>query len=166
MSKDLESAVAHSGLLARARAVQDKVAVIAHPYALLLVRILFGYALFRAGWGKLTNLDNVTGFFADLGIPLAGVNAVLVAVLESAGGLMIMAGVATRATSAVLIPVLLVALGTAHTAELKELFSNPGAVAGAGPVPYLAVLVLLVVTGAGRLSVDGALTRDDAGSSD
>lgn len=146
-----------SGLFGRLATLLLAVGDAAQPFVLLALRIFFGYALFRAGWFKITHLDDVTKSFAGLGIPMPEINALLVAVFEGAGGLLIMAGLATRVASGVLIVVLAVAASTAHRAELAELFSNPHAVLTAAPVPYIAVLLVLFTTGAGALSVDRAV---------
>lgn len=50
-----------------------------NPLLLLFVRLVWGWGFFPAGWGKLGNLEQVTGFFTDLGIPAPGVQAVFVA---------------------------------------------------------------------------------------
>jgi putative oxidoreductase len=151
--------MAKSGFLGRTSAQQRKLASAAEPYVLLALRILFGYAIFRAGWGKLTHLDQVTGFFASLDIPAPRANAVLVGLCEAAGGLLIMAGLLTRIASSVLVVVLAVAAVTAHRAELAELFSDPGKVVGAAPIPFLAMFLVFAIVGPGRLSVDHALFR-------
>jgi putative oxidoreductase len=151
--------MAKSGFLGRMSALQRKVAGAAEPYVFLALRILFGYAIFRAGWGKLTHLDQVAGFFAGLDIPAPKANAVIVGFCEAAGGLLIMAGLFTRIASSVLVVVLAVAALTAHRAELGELFSDPGKVVGAAPIPFLAMFLVFAIVGPSRLSVDHAMSR-------
>ena len=46
---------------------------------LLFVRLVWGWGFFQTGWGKLGNLERVTGFFTELGIPAPGFQAVVVA---------------------------------------------------------------------------------------
>jgi putative oxidoreductase len=146
-----------AGALGTWRALEDRVSGALAPYVLLFLRVLFGYGLFRAGWGKLGNLEMVTGFFEQLGIPAPGLNAVVVAGFETVGGILLMLGLLTRTTAAVLIPVMLVALATAHRAEVAQFFSNPGAAIAAAPVPFLAVLLALGACGGGRFSLDRAI---------
>ena len=88
---------------------------------------------------------------------MPGVNAAVVAVLESTGGLMFTAGLATRVMSAVLSVVLLVAVLTAHRGDVSQLFSDPGQFIAAAPIPYMAICLVLATTGAGRFSVDHVL---------
>ena len=63
-----------------------------HDLALLLLRIGVGVVFIVAGWGKLTGIEGVQGFFGDLGIPLAGMMAWVVAIVEFVGGLMVLTG--------------------------------------------------------------------------
>ena len=143
-----------SGFLGKLRALEDRLIGAAAPFLLLLLRVVFGYALLRTGWGKLNNLDGVTQFFASLGIPAPGLNAAVVAVLEFGGGILLLLGLLTRTTAGVLIPVMLVALATAHRDELAQFVSNPGATVGAAPVPFLVALIALALSGAGPFSLD------------
>lgn len=132
------------------------------PYVFLVIRLIFGYALFRAGYWKLNNLDFVADNFAKIGIPMSGINAIIVGVLEAVGGLLIMLGLITRVAAAALIVVLLVALVTAHAAEAKVFFSNPGSLVAAAPVPYLAVLFVLFAVGPGSISADHMFVKGKA----
>jgi putative oxidoreductase len=144
----------NSGPLGRLRALEDRLIGVAAPFLLLLLRVVFGYALLRTGWGKLNNLESVTGFFTSLGIPAPGLNAVVVASLEFGGGILLLLGLLARTTAGVLIPVMLVALATAHRGELAQFVGNPGATVGAAPVPFLVALIALALSGAGPFSLD------------
>jgi putative oxidoreductase len=124
---------------------------------LLALRLLFGSALMVTGWSKLANLERIIGFFTSLGIPMAHVNAPLVAGFELVGGALLVLGLFTRAISVPLVVVLTVALSSAHAEELAVLFNDPGAFISAAPVPFLAVLLALVGFGPGKLSADHLL---------
>jgi putative oxidoreductase len=147
-----------AGPLGKLRALEERLAGSLAPVLLLLLRLVFGYGMLRAGWGKLGNLDQVAGFFAQLGIPLPAVNAAVVAGLEFGGGLLLMLGLLTRTAAGVLTPVMLVALLTAHRGEAAQFFSNPGAAIAAAPVPFLVALIALGLCGAGPFSVDRAIS--------
>lgn len=147
------------GPLGNLRALEHSVAAALQPYLLLVIRLVFGYGMLRAGWGKIGNLEMVAGFFDQLGIPAPGFNAVLVAILELAGGGLLMLGLLSRVTAAVLIPVMVVAAATAHGAELAQLLSDPGVAIAAAPVPFLAALLTIGLLGGGRLSLDRVLDR-------
>ncbi len=152
-----EDASQSTGPLPRWRAFETQMSRLLGPFALLAVRLVIGYALLRTGWGKFGNLEGVTSFFSQLGIPMPGVNAAVVAGCELVGGGLIMLGLFTRSAAAVLSVVLAVALFTAHMEEAAQLLANPSAVVGADPAPFLAVTLLLGVSGAGLFSVDRLL---------
>ena len=44
---------------------------------LLVIRLYWGWSFMVAGWGKLMNVGSTATYFASLGIPLPGINAVL-----------------------------------------------------------------------------------------
>jgi len=58
--------------------------------ALLLLRLGVGLIFVVAGWDKLMDISGPQAFFADLGIPLAGLMAWVVAIVEFVGGLMVL----------------------------------------------------------------------------
>ncbi len=53
---------------------------------LLALRLYWGFLFAQTGWGKLQNLERVTGYFTSLGIPFPHANAIFVAGLESRWG--------------------------------------------------------------------------------
>lgn len=148
-----------SGFLGRMSALQLKVAGVAQPWVFLALRILFGYTIFRAGWNKLMDPDMFAGRFEAMGIPAPYINVLIAGFCEAAGGLLIMAGLFTRIASSVLVVVMVVAVITAHRADMAQLFSNPFAVATSAPIPFLAMFLVFATVGAGRLSVDHAMAR-------
>jgi hypothetical protein len=44
------------------------------PVLIVLLRIWFGYGFFKAGLGKLQNIESTVSYFGDLGIPLPTIN--------------------------------------------------------------------------------------------
>jgi putative oxidoreductase len=143
-----------AGPLGKLRAFEARVAGALAPYLLLLLRVVFGYGLLRTGWGKLNHLEQTAGFFASLGVPAPALNAMVVAGLEFGGGILLLLGLLTRTAAGVLIPVMLVALATAHAGEVAQFASNPGKAIGAAPVPFLVALIALALSGAGPISLD------------
>jgi putative oxidoreductase len=87
----------------------------------LVVRLTVGLVFVVSGWGKLHNLEQVTAFFTELGIPAPGAQAAFVSTVELVGGLLIMLGLATRIAAALLIGVMAVAIYTAKLPELHGL---------------------------------------------
>jgi len=121
----------------------------------LLVRLTIGLVFVMTGWGKLNNLDTVTGFFRSLGIPAAGFHAVFVSSLELVGGLLLIAGLGTRIASALLISVMAVAIWTAKLPELHGLVDLANTI----ELTYLALFVWLLVQGPGTASIDHLIAR-------
>jgi putative oxidoreductase len=125
------------------------------PLPPLLLRAVVGVAFVQTGWAKLHNLEGFTAFFDQLGIPLAGVQAPLVAGLELAGGALLVIGLGTRIAAALLSGVMLVAMATAIWPGLASWHHLLGTVEAI----YFATLVYLAVHGAGAISLDNLLAR-------
>ncbi len=139
-------------LLARSAAIRDALQKPAHDILALALRLVFGWQFLLTGRGKLAHLERTTEFFASLHIPAPGAHAIGIGLLECAGGLLLVLGAGTRVLSALLASTMLVALATAHRAEIVEngldgLFSAP-------PFPYLLATAFLIVAGPGRLALD------------
>ncbi len=83
---------------------------------LLAIRLYWGFQFAQTGWGKLQNLERVTGFFANLGIPFPHANAVFVAGLELVGGVLLILGLGSRLIALLLTGDMVVAYLTADRA--------------------------------------------------
>lgn len=77
---------------------------------LLLIRIGVGIIFFLHGFKKITNLDGTTGFFSSLGIPFASFMALIVALVETLGGISMIVGIFTKISGLLLSCVMLVAI--------------------------------------------------------
>ncbi len=122
-----------------------------HDVALLLLRIGVGLIFIVAGWGKLTGIEGVQGFFGNLGIPLPGIMAWIVAIVEFFGGLMVLFGAYIRIPAILLAIIMVVAL---LTTKLGGEFS-------AARVDLLLLLMSgsLVILGSGKYSIDAMLNK-------
>ncbi|KAB2642263.1 MAG: DoxX family protein, partial [Verrucomicrobia bacterium] len=109
---------------------------------------------FLTGKGKLLNLDKTASFFADLGIPLPKLNAMVVGSLECFGGLLLLAGLFSRVVSLPLMVSMLVAYATADRDALQSILSDPDKFTSATPFLFLSALVIVFAFGPGRLSLD------------
>lgn len=121
----------------------------------VIVRLTVGLVFATTGWGKLHNLGNVTEFFSSLHIPAPGFHAAFVSTIEFAGGVLLIAGLATRIAAALLIGVMAVAILTAKLPELHGVVDLAGTI----EMTYLAIFVWLVVAGAGAASLDHLIAR-------
>ena len=117
--------------------------------ALLLLRIVVGVIFVLAGWGKLTGIEGVQGFFGNIGIPLPGLMAWVVALVEFAGGLMVLVGVWIRYPSILLAFIMVVAI---LTTKLGQDFN-----AYRLDLVLLAASAALALVGSGKFSVDDKL---------
>ena len=142
-------------LLSRLAALRDAFQRPAYDVLALGLRLVFGWQFFLAGRGKLAHLERTAEFFASLHIPAPGAHALGIGLLECVGGILLVLGAGTRLLAALLASTMLVALATAHRADLVDngldgLFSAP-------PFPYLVATAILVVSGPGRLALDAWL---------
>jgi putative oxidoreductase len=124
---------------------------------LLAVRLYWGWQFAQTGWGKLHHLAQITEFFRSLGIPAAGFNAHFVSGLEFMGGLLLIAGLASRLTSFLLAANMLVAYWTADHEALRSVLSDPGKFYGADPYTFLFASLLVLIFGAGFFSLDAEI---------
>ena len=127
----------------------------------LLARLTLGVAFVSSGWGKIHNLDKVTEFFTELGIPAPHFQAVFVSWVELVCGALVLVGLATRLASIPLICTMIVALITAKAEDIAGVSDLVGTI----EFTYIALALWLTVSGAGALSLDRVLARRLAASS-
>src|SRR3954464_7818 len=108
----------------------------------LVARITVGWVFVESGWGKLHHLDKVTAFFTDLGLPMPGAQAHLVATTEFVGGLLLLVGLLTRIASVPLTIIMAVAIITAKKDDLHG-FSD---LIGFSEYLYMVLLFWLIMT--------------------
>jgi putative oxidoreductase len=125
----------------------------------LAVRLVVGTAFVITGWGKLTNLAKVTGYFESLHIPLAGPQAAMVSTIEFGGGLLLIVGLGTRIVSLLLIGVMTVAILTAKLGEADGFVDLLTSLPTTIELTYLVTFVWLLLGGAGPASIDGLIAR-------
>lgn len=121
---------------------------------LLLARLSIGSIFIISGWGKLHNIPKVIGYFTDLGVPMPEFNAHLVAATEFSCGTLILLGLLTRLAS---IPLTITMIVAILTAKISDIHSTSDLL-GLDEFLYIVFFVLLIVNGAGRLSIDGLIS--------
>ena len=87
----------------------------------LLARVVLGVVFLRTGWGKLHSLDSVAQFFASLGIPAPALQAAIVAVVETVGGALLLAGLGARLAALPLAATMIVATATAQWPQAQSI---------------------------------------------
>jgi putative oxidoreductase len=138
----------------------DDIATSVSDGLLLVGRVLLGWLFLASSWGKLTNISGFINYLASLKVPSPGFWAWIGAPLEFLIGLALILGVATRYAALVCMVFLVVATALAHRyweyppaqvmAQYNNLLKNLALFGGA---------LLLLVTGAGRFSIDRMLSR-------
>ena len=128
---------------------------------LLAIRLYWGWQFAQDGWGKLTHLDKVTQFFASLNLPAPGTTALLVALVEFVGGILLAAGIASRLTSLVLFLNMTMAYLSVPDDRINfsHIFSNPSDFYGATPYTYWFAALVILIFGPGLLAVDSFFGR-------
>jgi putative oxidoreductase len=125
---------------------------------LLAVRLYWGWQFMQTGWGKLSDINKVVGFFTDLGIPAPALNAYFVSALEFGGGLLLILGLGSRLIALPLVIDMIVAYITADREALLSFISNPDKFTGAAPYTFLVASLIVLILGPGKASVDAFLT--------
>jgi putative oxidoreductase len=134
------------------------------PMLIVLLRIWFGYGFFKAGLGKLQNIESTASYFGNLGIPLPTINAWMAGTTECLGGILLFFGVGSRVVAIPLIFTMLVAYSTQHIDEFRTLWTirsgasyNPAPFFKAAPFNYLLTSLLVLFFGTGVFSIDGII---------
>src|SRR5262245_1531156 len=96
------------------------------PQSILLffIRLVWCFGFMQSGWGTLQNLDKTTEFFASVGIPEPGLNAILVACVELGGGTLLLIGLLSRLAAIPLSITMIVAYITSDPEAVQALFSS------------------------------------------
>ncbi|MCJ1675488.1 DoxX family protein [Rathayibacter sp. VKM Ac-2929] len=125
--------------------------------ALLVLRLAVGAVFLAHGAQKVFvyGFAGTSGSFAQMGVPLADIAGPLVGLLELLGGLALLVGVATRFAALALAFDMLVATFLVHLPF--GIFAADGGYEL--PLALIGGALALTIAGAGRISVDAALTR-------
>ncbi len=156
--------------------IYEKVAKVlekAEDIPLLFLRIILAYTFYTPAVSKFSSIEQTAGFFEYLGIPWPLLNAYLVAGTEFVGALFLALGLLTRIISLPLLIVMLVAIVTVHGengfhvimpgSEWSDPYINGESIKGTVVILqngyemvmyYMAMLMVLVTKGSGRLSLD------------
>ena len=135
-------------------------------WAPLPLRLILGFGFLYHGVPKLlvpAEHEMFLGMLQGIGVPAAGLMAWVIGILEVASGLALIAGAFTIIAAALMAVNMLVALITVHL-PVGFNFMNITGMTEAGPsfgmpgyevnLLYIGGLVALMLTGAGKLSVD------------
>ena len=129
------------------------------PYVPTVLRIMLGITFLLHGLPKWQGLDGFSDFLGFLGVPLPGLFAFLVALLETGGGILLIIGLGTRWVGWLFVIEMLV---TTLLVKAGSGFILPQDVPGVGTELDLLLLVIafaLAVLGSGPLSVEQNLLK-------
>ncbi|HWO32494.1 MAG TPA: DoxX family protein [Candidatus Acidoferrum sp.] len=135
----------------------DLVSYLQSPF-LLFVRLYWGWQLAQSGWGKLHHLSGVAEYFGTLGLPMPAQMAAFIACVEFFGGIFLALGLLSRITGLVLTVNMAMAYVIGDREALLSFFSDPDKLIAAAPFAFLLVSLIVLIFGAGKISVDAAIT--------
>ncbi len=125
-------------------------------FAPFFLRVVTGLVFAMHGWQKLQmGVPGVAGFLGGLGFPAPELFAVLLIAAELGGGILLIIGAYTHWVAKMLAFVSLVALLTVHVS--KGFFVSEGGYEFI--LLLLAASISVMVTGAGKWSVDAKMKR-------
>jgi putative oxidoreductase len=122
--------------------------------AIGILRIVAGVIFVAHGYQKffIMGIPGVTGFFDQLGIPLAGIMAIVIATLELVGGFALLIGFFGRFIA---VPLALDIAGAIFFFHAKGGFFVPKGIEFV--MLLLASAIAIAIAGSGRFSVDSVL---------
>jgi putative oxidoreductase len=129
-------------------------------YGLAILRIVLGIAFVVHGWSKLSGgVGGVAGFFGDqLAIPLPGLVAWVVTIVEMVGGLLLIAGALTQIVGILLVLDMLGAILFAYLLRGQP-FIEGGGITWEKEAVFAAAALCLVLAGPGAWSVDDTMAE-------
>ncbi len=125
--------------------------------ALFLLRAVLGFLFIAHGWQKVAidGMDETIGSFSAMHVPQPKLSAYITMMAELACGGLLVVGFLTTIAAAVLALVMAGALYFVHL--------DSGVFVGTGGFEYvlllITALIMVIVFGSGRASIDGVLTR-------
>lgn len=117
--------------------------------ALLILRLVMGFAFVLHGWGKIQNPFSWAGPQS----PFPGIFLLLAAIAEFGGGISMILGFLTPAFSVLIAVTMTVATGL-HAVILGDPFVSKGAGAYELALVYAAISLVILTVGPGKFSVD------------
>ena len=121
----------------------------------LLFRLILAYGFYKPAMAKLEDVHAIGDWFAGMGLPAPYFQAYLATGTECLGVVLLIIGLGVRIISIPLIITMLVAIKTVHWGNGFEAGSNGYEI----PLYYILMLVSLICTGAGKISVDYLIGR-------
>jgi len=122
---------------------------------LLFLRLILAYGFWITANMKLGNVSGIANWFESMNYPFPLLNAYLATITETAGVILLALGLGTRLISVPLIIVMLVAITTVHWGNGFDAGDNGSEI----PLYYILMLIVLIVYGPGRISIDNLIEK-------
>jgi putative oxidoreductase len=126
---------------------------------LLLIRIYFFWQLFKIGLAKLENIATPIAFFTKLGIPYPEINAWVVGCTECFGGILIVAGLASRLAAIPVTISMAVAYWLGDRNAVLNIWGHPDKFISAPEFPFFLAALIVLCFGPGWFSLDAIFGR-------
>jgi putative oxidoreductase len=123
-------------------------------YLALLLRVVVGGTLMIHGYPKLKSRAQSMNWMKSLGLP--GMTAVLATILEFFGGLFLIVGLIVPIV-ALFLAIQFASITLMKKNKMKASYVDPGKPSYEIDVAYLLFSIILIVLGAGVLSIDGLI---------
>ena len=121
----------------------------------LVFRLTLAFGFYGPAMKKWEDINAVGTWFAKMNYPFPHLNAYMAAGTETVGFVLLALGLATRFITLPLMFVMVIAITTVHLNNGFECSKNGFEI----PFYYLVMLFSLLVTGAGKFSVDALIAR-------
>ena len=121
----------------------------------LLFRLVLAYGFFEPAMNKVADIHAIGEWFEGMGLPAPYFQAYLATITECLGIILLTLGLGTRIIAIPLIITMLVAIKTVH-------WENGFAAGNNGfeiPFYYIIMLLSLIFTGSGKISVDYLMNK-------
>lgn len=125
---------------------------------LLIVRLVFGLGLMLHGWQKIQSAGGPLGWMGPQA-PVPGILQGLATLAEFGGGLALIVGLLTPLASLGIVCNMLVAIFMVHVSRGDPFVGGPGKAGFESAADYLAIALLILLTGPGSWSLDALLWR-------
>lgn len=122
---------------------------------LLFLRLILAYGFYMPAMMKWGNISGIIEWFDGMGIPMPTLNAYLAATTEMAAVILLPLGLATRIISIPLMFTMLVAIVAVHWGNGFNAGDNGFEI----PLYYMLMLFVLLINGAGKISLDNLINK-------
>jgi len=133
----------------------SKVEVLKDILPPLAFRLILAYGFYEPAMMKLHDIHSIGDWFAGMGLPAPYFQAYLATFTECLGVILLTVGLGVRIISVPLIITMLVAIKTVHWQNGFPAGDNGYEI----PFYYILMLVSLICTGAGKVSLDYLISR-------